>query len=162
MAATIVPHVFTGSGAGTESGDVTGIDLISADNASNSLANRQANPIAAGTVSYEKWVKLVVTSPPANDVSNFQLWGDGAVDVSTTLWFTAGYVTGATPSNSASTVADTDFTEYTSGNKAQWDAGSYTLSGAATKFAVFQLEVGADRGPGAWTQETITYSWDET
>lgn len=162
MSATIVARVYTGTDAATESGDVTGIDLISADNATNSLANRQANPVAAGTFSYEKWVALVITSPPANSISNVQIWGDGAVDTSTTLNFTSGYITGATPVNTESTVADTDWTGYTAGNKAVWDSRTLTASGASTRFVVFQIEVGSDRGPGAWTQEVATYSWDET
>jgi hypothetical protein len=48
MAATVTIRVYTGASAGTESSAVSGIDLISADNATNSLANRQANPITAG------------------------------------------------------------------------------------------------------------------
>lgn len=162
MAAVVEAHVFTGSGAATESGAVTGIDLISADNATNSLANRQANPIATGTRSYEKWVKLAVTTPPANEITNVQIWGDGAIMASTTLWFTAGYITGATPTSDPSTVADQEWIDYTSGNKALWDAGPLTVTDALTEYAVWQLEVGSDHGPGAWTQEVATYTWDET
>ena len=43
MVASLSVRVYTGSSAGTESAVVTGIDFISADNATNSLANRQAN-----------------------------------------------------------------------------------------------------------------------
>lgn len=162
MAATIELHVYTGSSAGTESATVTGVDLISADNATNSLANRQANPITAGTNSYEKWLKLKVAAAPANAVTNFQLWGDGAVDGSTTLMFTANYVTGATPTASASSVANTTFVNFTSGNKATWDTASYTATNATTRYAVFQWQIDATRGPGPLTQETVNYSWDET
>lgn len=162
MAATITLRVYTGASAGTESGAVTGADLISADNATNSLANRQANPIVAGTRSYEKWLKLKVDAAPANAVTNFQLWGDGAVDTSTTLYFTANYVTGATPTAVTSTVAATSFTGYTAGNKATWDTASYTATNATTRFAVFQLAIDSTRGPGPVAQETVSYSWDET
>lgn len=162
MAATITLRVYTAAGAATESAAVTGVDMVSADNATNSLANRQANPIVAGTRSYEKWLKLKVDAAPANSVTNFQLWGDGAVDTSMDLLFTAGFVTGATPTNGASTVANADFTGFTAGNKATWDAASYTATNATTKYAVFQVVIDADRGPGPITQETISYSWDET
>jgi hypothetical protein len=141
---------------------VTGVDMISADNATNSLANRQANPIVAGTRSYEKWLKLKVDAAPANAVTNFQIWGDGAIDASASLFFTAGYVTGATPTTGNSVAANAAFTDYTAGNKATWDSDSYTATNATTKYAVFQLEIDADRGPGPITQETISYSWDET
>src|ERR1041384_3137956 len=93
MAASLSFRVYTGASAGTKSAVVTGIDLESADNATNSLANRQANPITVGTNSYEKWLKLKGDTAPANAVTNFKVWGDGAVMTSTTLNFTAAYVT---------------------------------------------------------------------
>lgn len=162
MAATLTLRVYTGASAGTESGSVTGIDFISADNATNSLANRQANPITVGTNSYEKWLKLKVDAAPANAVTNFKVWGDGAVQTSTTLNFTGAYVTGTTPVATASTIANANFTTYTSGNKATWDSASYSATNATTKYAVFQLVVDSTCGPGNWTQETISYSYDET
>jgi len=162
VAATITLRVYTGSAAGTESSSVTGIDMISADNATNSLANRQANPILAGTRSYEKWLKLKVDAPPANAVTNFQVWGDGATDTSTTLYGTGAYVTGATPTNGTSTVANATFNTYTSGNKLTWDSASYSATNATTKYLVLQLAIDSTCGPGPITQETINYSWDET
>lgn len=162
MAATITLRVYTGANAATESGSVTGIDLESADNATNSLGNRQSNPITVGTNSYEKWLKLKVDAAPANAVTNFLIWGDGAVQTSTTLNWTGAYVTGATPVTTSSTKANTTFTNFTSGNKGTWDSASYSATNATTKYAVFQLVVDSTCGPGNWTQETINYSWDET
>jgi hypothetical protein len=141
---------------------VTGIDFISTDNATNSLANRQANPISVGTASYEKWVKLYIDTAPANGVTNFKMWGDGTVQTSTTLYVTGNYVTGTTPTSGTSTIANGTFTTYTSGNKMTWDATSYSATGGTTRYAVLQLAVAADCGPGNWTQETISYSYDET
>lgn len=162
MAASISLRVYTGASAGTQSAAVTGIDMISADNATNTLANRQANPILAGTRSYEKWLKLFVDTAPANAVTNFQVWGDGAVETSTTLYFTSNYITGATPTTGTSTVANANFTTYTTGNKATWDAASYTTQSAVTRFIAFQTLIDATHGPGNVTQETVNYSWDET
>lgn len=162
MVAALSLRVYTSTNAGTESGAVTGIDLISADNATNSLVNRQTNPITVGTNSYEKWLKLKVDTIPANGVTNFKIWGDGTVMTSTTLNFTAAYITGATPTTAASTVATSNFTGFTASNKATWDSTSYTNTNATTKYVVFQLAVGADAGPGNWTQETVNYSYDET
>lgn len=162
MAASLTVRVYTSTNAGTESGAVTGIDLISADNATNTLANRQANPITVGTVSYEKWIKLHVTTAPANGVTNFKIWGDGAVSTSTTLMFTANYSTGTTPVNTTSSIANTTFTNFTSANKATWDTASYSATNATTKYAVFQLQVDSTANPGNWGQETISYSYDET
>jgi hypothetical protein len=162
MVASLSVRVYTGSAAGTQSAAVTGIDLISADNATNSLANRQANPITVGTRSYEKWIKLYTDTAPANGVTNFQIWGDGAVMTSTTFYFTGAYITGTTPVATTSTIANANFTTYTSSNKATWDATSFSATGSVTKYAVFQLAVDSTAGPGNWTQETISYSYDET
>lgn len=162
MAASLSVRVYTGTNAAGQSSAVTGVDFISADNATNTLANRQANPISVGTASYEKWIKLYIDTAPSNGVTNFKIWGDGAVQTSTTLYFTAGYITGTTPVNTTSTIANTAFTTYTSGNKATWDSSSYSQTGSTTKYVVFQLAVAADCGPGNWTQETISYSYDET
>ena len=82
MVATLGLHVYTSTNAATESGVVTGIDLISADNATNSLGNRQSFPITVNTNSYEKWLKLKISAIPDNSVTNFLLWGDGGVDLS--------------------------------------------------------------------------------
>ena len=161
MAASLTLRVYTSTGP-TESGAVTGADLISADNATNSLANRQANPITVGNNSYEKWLKLKVDTAPANAVTNFKIWGDGAVMTSTTLKFTAAYVTYQQGTTASSTIANTTFVNFTSGNKATWDSASYSATNATTKFVVFQLQVDGTAGPGNWTQETVSYSYDET
>lgn len=162
MVASLSVRVYTGASAGTESTVVTGIDFISADNATNSTANRQANPITVNTNSYEKWVKLKVDTAPANAVTNFKIWGDGAVDTSTTLMFTAAYQTGIQPTATTSTIANTTFTNFTANNKATWDSASYSATNATTKYVVFQLQVASTANPGNWTQETINYSYDET
>jgi len=161
MAASLSFRVYTGSAAGTESAVVTGIDFISADNATNSLGNRQANPITVGNNSYEKWLKMKVDTAPANSVSNFKAWGDGTVMTSTTLMWTGNYTTGTTPTTAASSIANTTFTNFTAGNKLTWDAGSYSATNATTKYLVMQLQVGATAGPGNWTQETVSVSYDE-
>lgn len=162
MAASVSVRVYTGASAGTQSAAVTGIDFSSDDSATNSLVHRQANPITVGSRSYEKWMKAYVDTAPANGVANFKVWGDGAVMASTTLYWTGQYVTGATPTNGSSTVANVDFSTYTSGNKGTWDTNSYSATGATTRFLVMQLQVGSDASAGNWTQETVNYSYDET
>lgn len=160
MAATVTIRVNTGASAGTQSGAVSGIDLISADNATNSAANRQAYPITAGGKSYEKWLTARVDVAPDNYVNNFQLWGDGAVQQSTAL-YVGKTDTGVTPTSNDSTVATNDWTQQTSGGKFAWHATNMTGVGSVTDFAVFQLDVNADADAGDWTQETINYSFDE-
>ena len=160
MAATVTIRVNTGTNAGTESGAVTGIDFISADNATNSLANRTANPITAGNRSYEKWVTARIDVAPDNQCNNFKFWTDGAVQSETTL-YVGTTATGATPTASASSVATTDATTYTSGSKLTWHAGNLTSVGNTTDFLVLQLSTTASAAAGNWTQETLSYSYDE-
>jgi hypothetical protein len=162
MAATIVVSVSYGAGP-TVSDSVSGVDLISADNATNSLANRQANPITVGTNSYEKWIRLKVTATPANYVQSFKVWFAASVDASTTLFMTGAYQTYQQGTTATSTIADVDATTYTSGNKAVWDDNQYTAGqlNVYTEHLVLQLEVGSDAGPGNWTQQTVNYSYDE-
>jgi len=163
MAATVDIHVNTGASAGSESSAVTasGFDLMSADNATNSTANRAAYPITANSQSYEKWITAKVTTAPDNAVDNFQLWGDGAVTSSTDL-YVGVTATGVTPTSGNSTPATNDWATYTSGNKFAWHATDMTGAGSLTDFAVFQLDVDADAAAGNWTQEVINYSYDET
>ena len=160
MAATVTIRVNTGTNAGTQSGAVSGIDLISADNATNSSANRQTYPITAGGRSYEKWITARVDVAPDNYVNNFELWGDGAVQQSTSL-YVGKTATGVTPTSGDSTVATNDWTQQTSGGKFAWHATNMTGVGSTTDFAVLQLDVNADAAAGNWTQETINYSFDE-
>jgi hypothetical protein len=162
MAAGITVRVYTSTNAGTESGIQTGISFLSSDSANTTTTDRQNFPITVGTRSYEKWLKLHVTTAPANNVANFKIWGDGAVQVSTTLYFTGNYATGTTPTFGTSSIANVNFNTYTSANKGTWDPGTYSVTNATTRFAVFQLAVDADSQPGNWTQETISYSYDET
>ena len=162
MAATLGLACSFGAGP-TVTDSVAGIDLISADNATNTLANRQANPITVGTNSYEKWIRLKVTATPANYVQSFKVWFNSTVDSTTTLFFTGAFVTYQVGTTAASTIANAAATTYTSGNKAIWDNAQYTISqiNAWTKYLVMQLAVGATAGPGNWTQQTVNYSYDE-
>lgn len=162
MAASLILSVQTGTSPGSANEtNITGIDMISADNATNSLANRQAYPITVGTNSYEKWVRLKIATAPANGVGNFKVWGDGAIDISTTLAFTSNYVTYQTPSANTSTIANRTFTQYTASSPATWHSVTISATNAYTNYAVFQLQVAATAGPGNWTQETVNYSYDE-
>ena len=163
MAATLVLSVQTGASAGTATDNVTGIDMISADNATNDITNRQANPITVGTQSYEKWIRLRITVTPANYVKSFQVWFNSSVAASTTLFMTGAYITYQQGTTAVSTIANANATTFTAGNKAVWDLTTYTAAntGSYTKYLALQLAVGATAGPGTWTQQTVNYSYDE-
>lgn len=163
MAASLSIRVFTGTNAATKSAAVTGIDMISADNAVNSPTNRATYPVGRGTNSYEKWLAMEIDVAPATNVSNFQVWGDGGAPPTDTALKVAGEVaTGVTPVATTSVVAVDDFSDYTAAAKLQWDDGVYTTVGDVTEFLVFQLQVGAGASVGAWTQEVANYAYDES
>lgn len=163
MAASLSLRVNTGTDAGTESSAVTGIDMISADNATNSAANRALYPVGKGTNSYEKWLTLHVDVAPANSVSNFQVWGDGsALATGLTLAVAGEVATGVTPVATTSIVATNDWTNYTAASKLQWDDGSYTDVDDVTEFLVMQLQTTASAAVGNMTQIVANYAYDET
>jgi hypothetical protein len=164
MPATVELRCFTGTNAATESGAITGIDFISADNATNSLANRTANPITipdSGTnYSFEKWLKLRITVAPANSISNIKFWTDGSFAAGTGVKY-GTTATGATPVQTASVVAINDATAATSAAKATWDSGTYSAIGLISNYLVLQLNVSSTATQGNWPQETFYYSYDE-
>ena len=147
MAASVSIRVCTGASCGTTSNTVTGVDLISADNATNSSANRAAYPITAGNKSYEKWLIAYVDAAPDNAVYNFEAYGDGAVQASTHLYVGKTNAAG-TPTSADSGVATNDFTSYTSGAKFAWHATDMTGVGSKSDFLVVQLDVDADASAG--------------
>jgi hypothetical protein len=169
MVAALSVRVYTSTNAATESAAVTGIDFISADNATNSSGNRTSNPVTVGTNSYEKHLRLKVDTSPANGVTNFLFWTDGAGTANVGLRAKAAVGTGgATPGtgdttpSTTSMTGDTDAYAATSGAKVQWDSASYVTQNNVTKALLLQLQPTGSANPGNWTQETINYSYDET
>lgn len=168
MAAVLTVRVYTSTNAGTESGSQTGISFLSIDSAATDLSTRQANPVLAGTASYEKHLRLKIDTAPAVSVSNFKWWTDGAGQSNVALRAKEGVGTGGatpgsgdtTPSSSAMS-SDIDAYTRTSGAKGTWDSGSYSTATHVTKALLLQLQPAGAASPGAWTQETITYSYDE-
>lgn len=167
MAATIGLHVYTGTNAATESATVTGVDLISADNATNTLANRQQYPVVTGTNSFEKHLRLKVEAVPANSVSNFKFWTDGTGTANVLFRAKLAVGTGGatpgtgdtTPSATAMT-GDADAYSYTSSSKGTWDSASYSALNNVTKALLLQLQPNSSASPGNWS-ETLSYSYDE-
>lgn len=161
MAAIISIRVCTGASCGVVSNTITGIDLMSADGATNSSANRAANPITAGQRSYDKWLIFYVDAAPDNALDNLQFYGDGAFQASTHLYVGKTNVAG-TPTSGDSPIAAADMTNYTTGARFAWHATDMTGVGSLSDYLVLQLDVDADAAAGNWTQETLTYTYDET
>ncbi len=165
MAATITIRVRTGAPAGVQSAAVTGIDLISADNAVNTPANRTSNPLVAGDRSYEKWIEARIDVAPDNWANDFHLWGDGGVEADTDFFygFTAVY---AAPTDADSVIAINDWTAAVVAAKANWHTaggGQANLVniGDVTRHAVLQLDIAVGHAGGNWTQEVMNYDYTE-
>lgn len=168
MVAALSLRVYTSTSAATESSAQTGIDLESADNATNSLGNRQSNPVTVGTNSYEKHLRLKIDTAPANAVTNFLWWTDGSGTANVGFRAKEAVGTGgATPGTGDTTPSTTTMTSdidaYTrvSGAKGTWDSTSYSTLNNVTKALLLQLQPTASADPGNWS-ETINYSYDET
>lgn len=168
MTATLSVRVTTGASPGSMSQAQTGVDLESADNSTNTLANRQTNPITVPTApnsafSYEKFTSLRVDVAPANFVQNFKVWsaqgGAGGAGTGVTIEnqpAVTSYTTpvsteraGAGPMPTSSGAADT------------WDSSQYSSVGQTTKYNVLQLTVLGTASPGNMSQATISFSYDE-
>jgi hypothetical protein len=168
MTATLTLRVNTGTSPGSLSQAQTGIDLETADNSTNTLANRQSNPItvpsgAASAFSYEKWCLLRVDVAPANFVQNFKAYsaqgGTGGAGTGVTLegeFAVTSYTTPVTTDRVGATALPT-----TSGAAGTWDSSQYSSVAQVTKYLVLQLTVLSTASPGNMAQATVNYTYDE-
>ncbi len=168
MAAVITARVYTSTNAATESASQTGISFLSIDSAATDATTRQNNPVVAGTASYEKHLRLKIDTAPAVSVGNIKWWTDGTPQSNVALRAkeaigTGGATPGTGDTTPSSTAMSSDIDAYTrtSGAKGTWDSGSYSALNNVTKALLLQLQPNGSATPGAWTQETITYSYDE-
>lgn len=175
MAAVIKAYVYTGTSAATESAnaipDMTpaGISFLSTDSAANDTTTRSNNPVVAGTASYEKHIRLKDTTAPAVSWGNIKFWTDGSGQANVALRAKLNVGTGgATPGTgdtqpvATAMTGDADAYSYTSGSKGTWDATTYdNVQNKVSKAMLLQLQPASNATPGAWTQETLNYSYDE-
>lgn len=168
MPASLSVRVYTSTNAATESTAQTGISFLSIDSAATDSTTRQNNPVQAGSASYEKHLRLKIDTAPAVSVSNFKWWTDGSGTANVALRAKEGVGTGgATPGTGdttpSATAMSSDIDAYTrtSGAKGTWDSSSYSTLNHVTKALLLQLQPASNASPGAWTQETISFSYDE-
>lgn len=168
MAATVGVFVYTGASAATESSVQTGISFLAIDSSATDATTRQNNPVVAGTTSFEKHVRLKATVAPAVSWGNVKFWTDGAGQANVGLRAKLAVGTGgATPGTGDSTptatamTGDADAYTYTSGAKGTWDSATYSAVNTVSKALLLQLSPTGSASPGAWTQETLNYSYDE-
>lgn len=168
MPATVGVFVYTGVSAATESTVQTGISFLSIDSSATDATTRQNNPVVAGTTSFEKHIRLKATVAPAVSWGNVKFWTDGAGQANVGLRAKLAVGTGgATPGTGDTTptatamIGDADAYTYTSVAKGTWDAATYSAINTVSKALLLQLSPTGAAAPGAWTQETLNFSYDE-
>lgn len=177
MVATVLIRRLTG--AGPTATDITSINTRANAEDAHSTAGT-TNPIvvpAAGT-NYSFWVvtRLDATVAPATNLTNIKWYTDGSntfgTGVTCKMNTATGYVqatgtTGTTgdilnTTNYATLAgATSDAFGFTSGSPKSV-TGSQASTGQFGDRVVYQIEVGTTANPGPTTQETFTWTYDET
>jgi hypothetical protein len=137
---------------------VTGIDLVSADNALNSSGNRSSNKVVPGTNSFEKWVRLRVDVAPTGVVTNFAVTREGDLPDGVTIRFGVTD-TPATPVASTSVVATT---EMVAGRQYIFDANQYAEAGDHSRYLVFQEQVLSSVTTISIDEQDFDFAWQES
>ena len=172
MAATVELKIYTGTNAGTEnpaSGDATNWNLMSTDAYDSTGTDYQTNRIqvpSSGTnYSYERWMRLRF-SGTFNLIDNIKAWHSAGTLSDANLDLLAGVTdTGATPTDSQSSVATTTLTGWDSEGEALdlTPSGGISSSPGYSKYLVVQLEVPSTvTTPGDIGTQTITFQYDES
>lgn len=155
--ATTTLRVYTGTNAGNQSSAVTGIDLVSVDNAVNSAMNRSDNPVAPGTNSYEKWLRILVDN--ANDHALTDFWVERTGDLPDGVTVKMGVTDDpATPVTSTSSVATTTMV---AGRRYIFDADIYAATNDATRYLVLQAQTTSAAQPGSIEQGDYEIGWSQ-
>lgn len=150
MTAEISLRAYTGASAGTESAALDAVELISEDAVTG-------DPVAPGSVSFERWLRLRVDVAPVIGVANFWLTNTGDLPDGVSLLFGVTD-TPATPVGTVSTVA---IKALTSGQRFIFDAQTLTEIGDHSRYIVIQEVVAADAAPGTIPAQAFQWGWSE-
>lgn len=162
MAATV--QIREKNGAGETATDKTSgtIRFKNADNATVDTSNPMVIPGAGSDYSYEKWLRLYVSGGTYTEITNIELYTDGANGMGTGVTPYAKTVASyATPAEATATTGYTALHSYTSGSPLTVGAGPYTSTGDKGNYVVMMLKVDSTAAAGATPTETVTWVWDE-
>ncbi len=152
MAASVTMRVCTGTAAGTESAAQTGFALMDIDNAAN---DPDANTVAPGANSYEKWLRLAIDDSDGRTLSGF--WIERTGDLPDGVVVKIGTASaGVTPKATTSTVATETMH---SGRRYFFDSAEYDANADRTAFVVLQEQVAASASTGAIDQQLFQWGW---
>ncbi len=150
MTATVSMRAYTGASAGTESAALTSVDLCSTDEVGG-------DPVAPGTRSFERWLRLRVDVAPAIGVANFWLMNTGDLPAGVSLLFGTTEAP-ATPIDTASAVATKTLA---SGQRFIFEDATLTEVGEHTRYVVIQEVVAADAASGDIPDQALQWGWSE-
>ena len=163
MAATVTiieKHGTSGTATDKTSGTVR---LKNADDATVDANNPMVIPTSGVDYSYEKWLRLKVTTAPSTNITNLKFYTDGTSGFGTGVTtYAKAVATYATPAEATATAGYTNAFSYTSGSALSLGTSAYTGTGEKGSHCVLMMTVGSTASPGALTAETITFSYDET
>ena len=168
MSATATVMVCTGTSAGTET-SASNLNLMSTDAYDSTGTDYQSHKIRiqdSGTnYSYERWFRVKYTGT-FNAIENVKVWHSAGSLSDGNLDLKAGETdTGATPTDSQSTIATTTLTSWDTEAEAIdiTPSGGISNDGDETDYCVIQLEVpDTVTTTGDIGSQTITIQYDES
>lgn len=150
MSAEVSVRAYTGAGAGTESAALAEVALISEDAVTG-------DPVAPGSRSFERWVRLRVDVAPDIGVANFWLMNTGDLPEGVSLLFGVT----DTPATPVATVSQVATKVLTSGQRFIFDVDTYAEVGDHSRYVVIQEVVAADAASGAIPAQALRFGWAE-
>jgi hypothetical protein len=162
MAATVL--IREKNGAGETATDKTSgtVRFKNADNATVDTSNPMVIPPSGTDYSYEKWLRFNVSAGTYTEITNVEVYSDGANGLGTGVGAYAKTVAAyATPAEATSTTGYASVFGYTSGSPLVVGAGPFTSTGDKGNYVVMILTVADTAAAGVTSSETITWAWDE-
>lgn len=182
MAATVTIRRWTGSPGGPTKTDITGINTrVNAEDAHTTAGTNNPVQVPEDGINYSYWMatRLSADTSPSGTIDNIRWYTDGSNNFGTGVAFNVGLATtyiqaSGDVGESGEVLNDTNYTSLTTETPS--NAFSYTegsplsvagdISNPSTgdfgNFVVGQFAISDTAGPGATSQETFTFKYDET
>ena len=174
MAATVLIEELNGAGETATDKTAGVVRFKNADNASVDTADPLVIPTSNREYSFEKFLRLNFTVAPDTEITNLEVYLDGAKgwEALVKLWYRiiAAYTTPAVPTETndppeipvgGTPVAAADAFGLTSGAPGDLGAGPHTGTGQKGSYIDLVLEVEIAATQGTLATETLTFRFDE-
>ncbi len=174
MPATVLIEELNGAGQTATDKTSGTVRFKNADNATVDTADPLVIPSAATEYSFEKFLRLRITVAPNTEITNLEVYLDGASgwQAGVKLWqrIVAAYTTPAVPTQTldppqipvgGTPAAATDAFLLTSGSPGSLGAGPYSATGQIGSYIDLVMEVEIGSTQGTLATETLTFRFDE-